>query len=154
MVNIAKLTKKRLGEILVHEGLVSEDQVAEALRCQATSGELLGELLVKLGYVSEQDIALTLANQFGLPYIDASRYYVSREIAEGFGIETLLAHRYVPLDRIGRILIVAVSGPIEEKVFEEVEKRTKCQIFLYVSTVSQVLQALKSGFQGAGPKAA
>ena len=71
MVNIAKLTKKRLGELLIAEGLIHNDQVQEALAEQQKNGLLLGEALIKLGYVTELDIAGALSTQFGLPYIDA-----------------------------------------------------------------------------------
>lgn len=147
MVNIAKLTKKRLGELLVNEGLLTEDQVKEALNEQKKTGELLGEVLVKLGYVTEMDIARTIATQFGLPYIDASRYFVSKDVLNVCTAEELMRYQMVPLDKIGSILIIAVSGLLNEEVFEELEKRTSCNIHLFVSTSSQVLQAIKTYFQ-------
>lgn len=142
MVNIAKLTKKRLGEILVSEGLVSEEQVQEALKKQTESGELLGEILVRLGYVTEGDIARTIATQFSLPYIDAARYHIAKEVVDLVPIETLMENQFVVLDRIGKTLIIAVSGLLNEKVFEELERRTGCQVQLYVSTATQVAKAV------------
>lgn len=143
MVNIAKLTKKRLGEILVSEGLVNDEQIQEALKKQSESGELLGEILVRLGYVTEGDIARTIATQFSLPYIDASRYNIGKEIVDLLPIESLMENQFVALDRIGKTLIIAVSGLLNEKVFEELERKTGCQIQLYVSTAAQVAKAVK-----------
>ena len=144
MVNIAKLTKKRLGEILVSEGLINDEQVQEALKKQSETGELLGEVLVKLGYVSEGDIARTIATQFSLPYLDASRYNVSKEIVELVPLDTMMENQFVALDRIGKTLIIAVSGLLNEKVYEELERKTGCQVQVYVSTAAQVAKTVKT----------
>ena len=147
MVNIAKLTKKRLGEILVTEGLLTEDQVKEALSEQKKTGDLLGEVLVKLGYVTENDIARTIATQFGLPYIDASKYFVSKEVQNVCTVDEMMQHQLVPMDKIGNILIVAVSGLLNEEIFEELEHRTQCKIHLFVSTSTQVMESIKNYFK-------
>ncbi len=144
MVNIAKLTKKRLGEILVSEGLINDEQTLEALKKQKETGELLGEILVKLGYVTEGDIARTIATQFSLPYLDASRYNIPKEIVELVPVDTLMENQFVALDRIGKTLIIAVSGLLNEKVFEELERKTGCQVQLYVSTAAQVAKAVRT----------
>lgn len=151
MVNLSKLTKKRLGEILVSEGLVTEDQVQEALRKQGETGDLLGATLVKLGYISEYDIAKTIVTQFGLPYLDCTHYKIPEDLIPLFPVERLLKDQMVPLDKIGRILVIAVSGLLDEAVFADVEKRTGCEIFLYVSTQSQVLQAIQTHYADGKP---
>lgn len=151
MVNISKLTRKRLGELLLSEGLVSEDQIAEALRQQQRTGELLGEVLVKLGYVTASDIARTIATQFGMPYIDCSRYYLTKAVIELFPMETLVKHQFVPLDRIGNILIIALSGLMNEQVLSEIERSTGCELQVYVSTWDQVQKAL-AGLQTVGAR--
>jgi type IV pilus assembly protein PilB len=142
MVSISKLTKKRLGELLISEGLVNEEQINEALKRQQETGGLLGEVLIALGYVTEIDIARTITTQFGLPYIDASRYFVAKEVAALLPEDEMRRNQYVPLDKIGNILTLAVCGLLNEKTFEDIEKRTGCVIQLYVSTVSQVARAM------------
>jgi type IV pilus assembly protein PilB len=146
MVNIAKLTKKRLGEILVSEELVSEEQVQEALKKQKETGGLLGECLVKLGYITEMDIARVIASQFGLPYLDSTKYFIEKEILTILPVSVLREHHFVPLDKIGNILVIAVSGLLNEKVFAELEKTTGCQINLLVGTTSQVEKVIREKF--------
>ncbi|MCK4909981.1 MAG: type II secretion system protein GspE, partial [Planctomycetes bacterium] len=118
MVNIAKLTKKRLGELLIAEGLIHNDQVQEALAEQQKNGLLLGEALIKLGYVTELDIAGALSTQFGLPYIDASRYTISIDLFKAMPVEFWGKNQIVPLDKIGDIITFAVAGPLSETVFK------------------------------------
>ena len=142
MANISKLTKKRLGEILIAEGLITQEQVEEALKEQQKKGILLGEALVQLGYVTELDIASAFSTQFGLPYLDATRYKISPEIFELFPPEYYSQQQLVVLDRIGKILILAVAGTLSEKVFTEIEQKTDCEVYLFVSTVTQVKKVI------------
>jgi len=144
MPNIAKITKKRLGEILVNEGLITNAQVQEALTEQQKSGGLLGENLIKLGYVSEFDIAAAISTQFGLPYIDATRYDVIKEVFDLLPLEFMNQNQLVILDKIGTVVTIAISSPVGEKVLEEIEKKTSAQIFAFVSTNSQIKQAIQA----------
>lgn len=152
MVNTARQTKKRLGEILSDEGLLNEEQVQEALKRQKVTGELLGEALVKLGYVTETDIARTIATQFGYPYLDASKYEVPREALGLVPVEQALENQMIPIDKMGKILLIAVSGVVSEDVFAEIERRTSLTISVYVSTASQILDAIKKNYQKAPVK--
>ncbi|RLA61222.1 MAG: type II secretion system protein GspE [Gammaproteobacteria bacterium] len=58
---------KKLGELLVEQGKISERDVERTLLAQAEMGELFGQVLVKLGLVSEQDVALALSRQLDIP---------------------------------------------------------------------------------------
>ncbi len=142
MAQIAKLVRRKLGEILVDEGVLKEDQVQEALRRQRVTGELFGESLVQLGYLTETDIARTIVKQFGLPYMDASRYRIPKEAVQLVPPELMLQNQFVVLDRIGKTLIVAVAGVLSADVLEKLEKIVQGQVFVYVSTSSQIQAAL------------
>ncbi|MFH1231405.1 MAG: hypothetical protein V1709_07915 [Planctomycetota bacterium] len=144
MPNISKITRKRLGEILVNEGLITNDQIQEGLSEQQKSGGMLGENLIKLGYITEMDIAAALSTQFGLPYIDATHCTITKEIFDKIAIEFMSQYQFVILDKIGSVVTIAISSPIGEKVIEEIEKKTSCQVFAFVSTSSQIKQAIQS----------
>jgi hypothetical protein len=155
MIQIAKLTRKRLGEILIEEGILKEDQLVESLRRQKETGELLGDVLVQLGFLSETDIARALVKQFGLPFIDASNYQVSRQAIESVPPELMWQHRFIVLDKIGKTLLVALSGVLNAEVIEEIGRVSQSQPFVYVSTSSQVVAALQKNLPrngGSGKK--
>jgi hypothetical protein len=143
MVQIAKLIRKKMGEVLVDEGLVKEDQVVEALRRQRATGETFAAILVDKGYLSEVDIARTLVKQSGLPYIDASRYRINKDGVAAVPAEFMWLHQFVVLDKIGKTILVAISNVLTPEVFEKIEKVSGSQIFVYVSTASQVRQTLE-----------
>ena len=143
MVQIAKLIRKKMGEVLVDEGLLKEEMVQEALRRQRATGESFGEILVAMGFVSEVDIARTLVKQSGLPYIDASKYRINKDGIAAVPGELMWLNQFVVLDKIGKTLLVAISNVLGTEVFDKLEKISGSQIFVYVSTASQVLQALE-----------
>lgn len=143
MVQIAKLIRKKMGEVLVDEGLLKEDQVAEALRRQRATGETFGEILVSMGFVSEIDIARALVKQSGLPYIDASRYRINKDGIVAVPAELMWQNQFVVLDKIGKTLLVAISNVLSSEVFDKLERVSGSQIFVYVSTSAQVQQALE-----------
>ncbi len=139
-----RLTGKKLGELLVEGGLMDEEKLQKALVEQKGTGELLGEVLVRFSFVSEADIASTLAKQFALPYISVSQYFVSKAVAGIFDPKQLATHQCVPLDKIGKVVIMAVSGPLDPDVIATFEKSAGCEIFLYVSTLSEIEKGLES----------
>ena len=143
MVNLAKLAKRKLGEILVEEGLLKDEQVQEALNRQKSAGGLFGENLIKLGFLTEEDIACALTKQFGLPYLDVSRYQIQKELLELLDPDVMLQNQFIILDKIGGTLLLAVSGIFNLKVFQELEQKTHSELFLFVSTASQVVGALR-----------
>ena len=146
MVHISKLIRKKLGQVLVEEGLIKNEQVQDALQRQRSSGEFLGEALINLGYVSEMDIARAIVKQFGLPYIDASKYRIALDSTKLISPDLMRQHRFIVLDQIGKTILLAVAGVLVGEVFEKIEKDLGLQVYVYVSTSGQVEAALNQHY--------
>lgn len=143
MVQISRLIRKRLGDVLVEMGLLKEEQLKEAyLRMRAT-GEGLVETLHTLGMVTETEAARAVAKQFSLPFIDATKYRIPKEAADAVPAAFLRLNNMVVLDKIGKTLIVAVAGGLNAEVLDRLERATSCQVFVYVSILSKVQAALE-----------
>ncbi len=154
MVRITRMTRKRLGELLRDEGLVTDEQIEEALASQRKTGELLGEVLVRLGYVTEFDIAKTIVTQFGLPYLAVKQYFLSDDALRAFPERLMRQHQFVPLDRIGNVITIAVGGLLNFDVLSELEKTSGAHIQVYVSTWSEIKKVIDETFKakkGAAP---
>ena len=152
MVRITRMTQKRLGELLRDEGLVNDEQIEEALGEQRKSGELLGEVLVRLGYVTEADIAQTIVTQFGLPYIAIKQYFLSEDVIKLFPERLMRQYQFIPLDKIGNVITIAVGGLLNFEVLSELEKMSGAKVQVYVSTWSEIKAAIDERFKG-GAKA-
>lgn len=153
MANLTRLSTKKLGELLLESGAITHEQLETGLSEQKKSDEPLGSLLVELGYVGEKAIAKTLSTQFSLPYIEVSHYYISKEALKPFSKEFLRKQLCIPLDRIGNVTILAVSGPVDPEVLGEIEEKAGGEVALYVSTSSEIRKALDLQFppDGAAP---
>jgi hypothetical protein len=149
MADLEKITRKKLGEILVAEGIVSQEQVNEALRVQETTGERLGEVLVKAGYTTETEIAKTLCTQFAKPFIKASKYDVTKEVLTLLPPRLMVEHDFVPIDRFGNLLVVAMAGLLDAATLAEIQKTTGCDVEVYIATASDVRQTLRKQFPDA-----
>ena len=106
MANFSRFSRKRLGEILVNEGLISTQQIQEALDAQGNTGEMLGETLVRLGYITEEKIAIT--RRFAaeiLPLFDSGT--LRPVIDSRFDLADIVdAHRYMESNaNVGKLLI-------------------------------------------------
>jgi type IV pilus assembly protein PilB len=145
------MTKKRLGELLLQEGVISDEQLKQGLDEQQQTGELVGDILVRKGFCTESDVARTISTQFSFPYISVQNYYVSPEMAALFPLATLERNLFVPIDRFGDVLSVVVAGLLDQDVVDEIEQKTSCTAQVYVGMVSEVKQVIKEKFAGAVP---
>ncbi len=143
MANLQRMTPKRLGEIFTHSGLVTPEQLEESLADQQKTGKHLGELMVERGYVTERDVAEAIATQFSLPYLSPTQYFVPSEMTDVIPVETMQKYNLVPIDKLGRILMLVIAGPVENEVLEKIEKDTQSALQIYVGTLADVRAAIE-----------
>ena len=74
MTHYDRLKRKRLGDVLVDEGLATEETVISALQEQQRSGRLLSDILLDLRQVGEHDLARAIVEHYQVPYIDLKNY--------------------------------------------------------------------------------
>ncbi|MCM8765992.1 MAG: Flp pilus assembly complex ATPase component TadA [Candidatus Omnitrophica bacterium] len=139
--------RQKLGEILIKEGLITEEQLQKALQTQLVEEAKLGEILVKLELVSEKDIAIALGKQLGIPYVSLSKGQLKP--AEDEGLEDLFpadfARRYkvLPISRHFNSLTVAMVDPSDLIVLDNLKKITGCEINPIISTQSEIEKAIE-----------
>ena len=119
----------RIGELLLREGLVTQEQLNKALAEQKNAGTRVGYNLVKLGYVKETDLTRMLARQHKMPAVDLSKFQVDPRIAKLIPGELAIKHSVLPLKRDGRTLTVAMSDPASMSVLDDIKFITRLDIF-------------------------
>jgi len=119
----------RLGEILLREGLVTREQLAQALAEQKNTKHRLGYVLVKLGLVQELEITKVLARQYRMPAVDLSRFDVDPKIIKLVPADLATKSVVLPLKREGRTLTVAMADPTDLGLLEDLKFITRFDLF-------------------------
>ena len=141
-----KITQERLRELLERDGIVTHEQLQEALELQRESGCLIGEALVDLDFATEEDIAISLVNQLGCPFLKCSQYdYDSNnDLIELFSGEILREHAFIPVDQIGNMIIVISAGPLSPEIEKKIINLTGCDVCEFISTPTDIREAIDS----------
>lgn len=113
--------KKKLGEILVSAGLITEEQLNEALEEQEESGERLGKILKSLGYIQGIELAAALSTQLNIPYVSLSDYNLSEELAEIIPEDVARERRLIPIEELEDQVVIAVADPLNVAAMDEIK---------------------------------
>ncbi|MFN1651555.1 GspE/PulE family protein [Vibrio rotiferianus] len=105
--------RKRLGDLLVEEGIVTEEQVQQALASQHETGQKLGDALIALGFISEKQMLNFLSQQLGLPLIDLSRAPIDADAVQLLPEVHARRLRAMVVAQNGDTLRVAMSDPAD-----------------------------------------
>ena len=138
-----KLIAKHLGALLVERRVITPDQLAEALKAQQERGGLLGQILMELGYATEEAVAQALTAQYGFPYLPLKHYTIDDELLRLIPENVARQYCLVPLDRIGDTLTIAMADPLNAKAVEDIEMLSRCTVQVFVTTMSDVIDAIK-----------
>ncbi len=125
----AALPTERLGDILVKEGLLSREKLAQALLEHRSSGMPLGFVVAKQGFVPEVEITRIVARQLRVPAVDLSRFEVDAKILKLIPAEIAKRHIVLPLKREGRTLTVAMASPTDQVLLQELRFITRYDLF-------------------------
>ncbi|HBG47209.1 MAG TPA: type II secretion system protein GspE [Deltaproteobacteria bacterium] len=134
---------KKIGELLVESGLITEEQLAEALAAgKDHKGVRLGAILVKMGYATEIDIAQTLSYQIGLPFVDMSSSTADPETLKLVNEKLAKQYLLVPLFHEKKVLRVAMTDPLNLNAIDDLRFSTGMEIQPCVATISDVTAAI------------
>ena len=142
---------KRLGDMLVAAGQLTEQQLQSALQQQKKSGKKLGAVLVENGYVKQQAIFDTLQRQLGVEFIDLTTYTPPAELARILPRAIAKKHNVVPVRSDNTALYIAMDDPLNFVAVEAVKAATRRKIVPMLATSEGVDRALANlyGSEGA-----
>jgi type IV pilus assembly protein PilB len=139
----------RLGEILVKEKLISQDQLKQALTHQKQNGGRLGAALVKLGFISDDEITGVLSRQYGVPAINLSYYEVDPTVVKLVPQETANRYQVVPLSRVGSTLTIAMADPTNVFAMDDIKFMTGLKVEPVVASENAIADAIEKFYGGA-----
>jgi MSHA biogenesis protein MshE len=132
----------RLGDLLIQQNLLSNEQLQLALAEQKRSGRRLGRIFVDSGYVTESGIAQALAHQLKADFIDLQNFQPKAELLKLLPEGPARRYRAIPLDEKNGVLRIGFADPTDLTVYDEVARIVKRDIDLAVVTESQLMPLL------------
>jgi type IV pilus assembly protein PilB len=137
-----RIVSKQLGELLLERGIINQAQLEKALKFQKEKGGLIGQILVSLGLAKEEEIAQALTVQYGFPYLPLECYDINAEAIRLIPMNVAIQYNLVAIDKIGDLLTIAMSNPLNYQAIEDIETLTKCKVQVFVSTMTDINNAI------------
>jgi hypothetical protein len=147
------IVAKRIGELLVEAGVLSQSQLEQALFAQRKDGRKLGQLLIELGLVTEVQLTQTLSRQLSVPWVslyhvDFSRSLlnlVAREAAEKYCLVPIFVRR---IRKQGDTLYVAMDDPTNDAAIDDVARAAALPVKPMIACPSDIRAAIRVYYQG------
>ncbi|RKQ84722.1 GspE/PulE family protein [Brockia lithotrophica] len=145
---MATEARKRLGDLLVEWGIITQAELEEALARQRKTRERLGDVLVSLGYVTEGELLRVLSSQLGIPQVHLSRYHPDARLVRLVPRELAERYRAVPFQQDGDVLHVAFLDPLDVFAIEDLERVTGLKVKPYLASSADFHNAVARLYSG------
>ena len=142
--------KIRLGEILLQQNLLAENQLKAALEEQKRSGRKLGRILIDSGFLTEEQIGGALARQIQVPFIDLKHFNIKPEVANRLPETLARRFRAIVLEDTGAFFRVGMADPTDLFGYDEITRVLKRDIQLAVVSESLLLQTIDRVYRRTG----
>ena len=139
---MARPEKVRLGEILVQQKLLSEEQLQFSLGEQKRTGRKLGRVFVENGFVTEEQISGALARQLNIPYINLKFFNINPDTVRMLPETQARRFRALALEERSGALLIGMADPTDLFAYDEISRLVKRNIELAVVNESELVQAI------------
>jgi len=139
----------RLGSMLVSSGLITDDQLKKALSTQKSEGGRLGSILVKMGFVQEDKLMTFLSKQYGVPYVDLSKFEINPAVIKHIPADVAQKYRIMPINRAGATITIAMVDPSNIFAIDDIKFMTGYNVEAVVATEGAIVEAIKKYYGGA-----
>src|SRR5437763_1532219 len=139
---------QRLGDLLVREKIITQDQLEKAVKAQKDAGAnvRLGSTLVKLGFVTDEEVTNFLSRQYGVPAINLQYFEIDSSVVKLVPEETAECYQILPLSRVGASLTIAMVDPTNVFAMDDIKFMTGFNIEPVVASESAIIDAIEKAY--------
>ncbi len=138
----------KLGDILLARGLIDERKVAEAIEQQKKLGKRMGQIVIEKGWVSEKDLLMALGEQLSIPFVQLRGGLYDPDVVELLDREIALRLKVLPLFMVRGELSLATANPQAIPSFDEVEERLSCRVRPILARTEDILKTINEAYSG------
>jgi general secretion pathway protein E len=143
-------TKKSLGEMLVEENVITQEQLESALAQQWKQGARLSDILIEQGLVKAETLAVMLSIQLNLPLIDLKRHSVQPQALKLIPEDMARKHTLIPLDIMNDSLMVVMADPEDIHTIEDLKAQAKMRVEVALGIRSDIERAINLNYRSSG----
>jgi type IV pilus assembly protein PilB len=137
---------QRLGDLLVKEKVITQEQLEQATKLQKESHTRLASALVKLGFLSDEDVTNFLSRQYGVPAINLSYFEIDPAVVKLIPYETAKRYQILPLSRVGASLTIAMVDPTNVFAMDDIKFMTGFNIEPVVASESSIIEGIDKAY--------
>lgn len=142
------MANKKIGELLVDEGLITPEQLNEAVEEHQKTGDRIGTTLVKLGMVTEDVLVEFIAKQFQVPQVNVAKLAIPKDVMSIIPLDVTQKYHAVPFGLMGNTLNIAIADPGNLFVIDDIRFLTRRNIQVHVASdnaLKRVIAQVNSG---------
>jgi len=143
-------SRERMGQMLIKAGLITPQQLSEALDVQQRDHGKIIEILVRLGHLDKDALHEFLSRQPGVAAINLSRYNLENELVNVIPKELALRELVLPIDRLGKLLTVAMACPLDVDTIEELQRITGLKVKAMLCRLDDIHNAVEKLYRQRG----
>jgi type IV pilus assembly protein PilB len=144
---IGRPVNRRLGDLLVADGLITPDQLTKALEEQKGTTEKLGSILVRMGAIQEEQLIGFLSRQYGIPTITLSQLDLDSDVLRLLPSSVAKKYDVLPITRQGSSLTLAVADPTNLAALDEIAFLTNLQVTPVVASQAAIRGAIERNYE-------
>lgn len=138
---------RRLGELLVDQGLLSTEQLEQALALQSTTNRRFGELLIDLGFVREEHVTAALAHQFDHDVVDLNLTRPKPDAIRAISSEYALQRLVLPIRNSQGTMVVAICDPLDFPTIDDLKTMIPGRVQFVLATPTSLTKAIKVAYR-------
>lgn len=138
--------KERLTELLINNKLITQEDLALALKTQKEKGGRLSEIIVSLKLAKEEDLISVLSEGLGLPLIDLKRLKLDPEVVKIIPFEIAFHYQIIPVSKMGDTITLAMADPLNIFAIDHAASLTGYKINSIISSGSEIAEAIGAAY--------
>ncbi len=146
-VRLGQPVNRRLGDLLVADGLLTQDQLHKALGEQKGSTEKLGSILIRLGFINEEQLIGFLSRQYGVPSITLSQLEIDPEVLKLVPAAIAKKYEVLPVRKMGNSLALAMADPTNVFALDDISFMTNLQVLPLVASQTAIKKSIDRNYE-------
>ncbi|HSW35549.1 MAG TPA: ATPase, T2SS/T4P/T4SS family, partial [Candidatus Limnocylindrales bacterium] len=139
---MAEYMRSKVGEILLEAGLITPEQLDSVLVEQKTIKKRIGRLLIDKGWLAEDQLLSTLGEQLNLPLVNLYNCKIDAEVANCISVEMARRHMIIPVESIGKQIVLAMADPLDLSALDDVAMVTGLDVAPVIAGESAIAHAI------------